>query len=146
MAKLAYTVSQAGLEVPALIGVDGQMTTALVAAGRPVPPPVMVRALLDSGSSVTAIAPWVFQRLNLSSRGRASTLTAAGQVGTNLFHVSLTILPLGQLIGPTFTLPAVWASELSVVLPDADVLIGLNVLLECKLLLDGPARAFFLEF
>jgi hypothetical protein len=31
-------------------------------------------------------------------------------------------------------------------IPGVDVLIGLDVLLDCKLLLDGPARSFTLEF
>jgi hypothetical protein len=36
--------------------------------------------------------------------------------------------------------------ELPALLPGADVLIGLDVLLTCKLILDGPARQFTLEF
>ena len=46
---------------------------------------------------------------------------------------------------PMLTHPGVRVSELAVSLPDADVLIGLNVLLDGRLLLDGPARQFTLE-
>jgi hypothetical protein len=31
-------------------------------------------------------------------------------------------------------------------IPGVEVLIGLDILLDCKLLLDGPARQFTLEF
>jgi hypothetical protein len=37
-------------------------------------------------------------------------------------------------------------TELAAQLPDADVLIGLDVLLTCKLILDGPGRTFTLDF
>jgi hypothetical protein len=37
-------------------------------------------------------------------------------------------------------------SELPTVLPDADVLVGLDVLLQLKFLLDGPAGQFTLDF
>jgi hypothetical protein len=35
---------------------------------------------------------------------------------------------------------------LPTVLPNLDVLVGLDVLLECKLILEGPVRKFTLEF
>ena len=37
-------------------------------------------------------------------------------------------------------------SELSASLPDADVLIGLDLLLEGKLFLNGPIRQFTLDY
>jgi hypothetical protein len=37
-------------------------------------------------------------------------------------------------------------SELTATLPDADVLVGLDVRLGCRLLLDGPGRQFTLDF
>jgi hypothetical protein len=37
-------------------------------------------------------------------------------------------------------------SELTTTLPNIDMLIGMDILLDCKLLLDGPARRFVLEF
>ncbi len=37
-------------------------------------------------------------------------------------------------------------TELPAPLPDADVLVGLDLLLDCKLVLDGPGRWFTLEF
>jgi hypothetical protein len=144
MPKFTYAVSQAGLEVPVLVGLDGQHTSDLVAAGKPVPAPVLVRGLLDSGSNMTAMAPWVAQKLRLASMASASTYTAGGPAAVQLFHVSITILPPSQQSG-LITLPSVWVSELPVALPDADVLVGLNVLLQAKLWLDGPARSFSLD-
>src|SRR5256885_5533256 len=55
MPKLSYSVSQAGLEVPVLIGLDGQEITDLLAAGQSVPAPILIRGLLDTGSDVAAV-------------------------------------------------------------------------------------------
>ena len=85
MPTLNYAVSQAGLEVPVLLGVDGQQTIDLLAAGQPVPPPVLARGLLDTGSDVAAVAPWILRKLAISSKAKASTHTAGGQVPVQLF-------------------------------------------------------------
>jgi hypothetical protein len=37
-------------------------------------------------------------------------------------------------------------TELATLLPDTDILIGLDVVLTCKLVVDGPGRSFTLEF
>lgn len=145
MAKLKYAVSQAGPEVPILIGLDGAQTSALVAAGQAVPAPVQARGLLDIGSTVSANAPWIFGQLGLLSKGVGSSYTAGGQIAVQLYHVSLSILP-SRKTTPTMTFPTVWARALAVSLPDADVLVGLNVLLQGKLTLDGPRRTFSLQF
>jgi hypothetical protein len=52
----------------------------------------------------------------------------------------------GQAVRVWLTWPDLLVTELTTVLPDADDLIGLDVLLQCKLHLDGPARQFTLEF
>jgi len=54
MARLTFPVSRDGLIVPVWIGLSGQETTTLLAAGHAVPPPLKVRGLLDTGSDVTA--------------------------------------------------------------------------------------------
>jgi hypothetical protein len=106
----------------------------------------LVRALLDTGSTVTAVAPVVLRKLGATSKGQALTHTASGQSQVQLYHVSITILESSHAGGQAFTLPSVWATELSVTLPDADVLIGLNVLRHFETLLDGPGGAFSVDF
>ena len=51
-----------------------------------------------------------------------------------------------QTVRTWLTLPDLLVTELMITLPDADVLIGLDVPLKIKLLLDGPARSFTLDF
>jgi hypothetical protein len=47
--------------------------------------------------------------------------------------------------GPLLMYPSLLVMELPFSLPTADVLISLDILLGCKLFLDGPARQFTLE-
>jgi hypothetical protein len=146
MAQLTFAVTRAGLAVPVWIGLAGQTTAALAAAGRPIPAPVRASGLLDCGTDVTAVAPWILQQLGVSVITTTSTHTAGGQVTVNLARVSLGITDPSQPAGaPWLTQPNLLVTELVTTLPDADVLIGLDVLLECKLVLDGPARRFTLE-
>jgi hypothetical protein len=147
MAQITFPVTAAGLAVPVWIGLNGQAAAALVAAGTPVTRPVGARGLLDTGSDATAIAPWILQQLAVPVVNTISTHTAAGQVQVRLYRVSLGITDPSQPAGaPWLTLPDLLVTELMVTLPDTDVLVGLDVLLQCKLILEGPARRFTLEF
>src|SRR5262245_4912373 len=147
MSRLTFAVTSAGLAVPVWIGLDGQRSASLVAAGQQPPAPVQARGLLDTGSDTTAVAAWILQRLARSVATTTSTHTAGGVVNVNLYRVSLGITDPGQPTGaPWLTEPDLLVMELATTLPDTDVLIGLDVLMGCKLLLDGPARQFLLEF
>jgi hypothetical protein len=146
MPRLTFPVTVAGRAAPVWIGLDGKTCSALIAAGRPIPPPVPGRGLLDTGSDLTAVAPWVLQRLALPAAATTVTHTPGGQVRVNLYEISLGITDPNQLGGQWITHPNLLVTELASVLADADLLIGLDVILDCKLLLDGPGRMFSLEF
>ena len=146
MPQLTFPVVGAGLAVPVWIGLDGKSTAALRAAGQPIPPPVRARALLDTCSDLTAVAGWVLRKLATPPVNTATTLTAGGNVTVNLYEVSLSIEGPGQSGTFLMTRSDLTVSELSVPLPDADVLIGLDLLLEGKLFLNGPSRQFTLDY
>jgi hypothetical protein len=147
MPQLTFPVTKAGLAVPVWIGSEGCIVEALKDAGRDIPVPVGARGLIDTASTVTAVAPWILQRLAVSPAGKSSTHTAGGQVEVQLYRVSLGITDPTQPPGsPWLTRTDLMVTELATELPDAAVLIGLDVLLTCKFLLDGPAKQFTLEF
>lgn len=146
MPSLTFPVTPDGLAVPVWIGLSGKAMVSLRAAGQAIPAPLMARGLLDTGSTVTAIAKWVFQGLSIPVAGTGMTQTAAGPVAVNLYEVSLGITDPNLPGAPMLTCPDLLASELAAGLPDVDVLVGLDVLLGCRLTLDGPARWFTLEF
>ena len=124
MPQLTFPVTRVGLSAPVWIGLDGKTTTALVTAGQPVAAPVQARGLVDTGSDVSVVASWVLQR----------------------YEVSLSITDPGQAGSPWLTQPDLVVMELPASLPDVDVLIGLDVLLNCRFLLDGPGRQLTFDF
>jgi hypothetical protein len=143
---MTYAVTGAGLAVPVWVGLDGKTTAARYAAGRPIATPVRLRGLVDTCSDLTAVAPWVFQQLAIAPASSATTHTAAGPVAVRLYEVSLSIDDPGQSGQFLLTQPDLVVMELSAVLPDADVLIGLDLLLRGEMLLQGPAQQFTLDF
>jgi hypothetical protein len=59
--------------------------------------------------------------------------------------VSLSILDTKQSNQPWLTLPVLEVMEMPSAL-NCDVLIGMDILLGCRLLVDGPASQFTFEF
>lgn len=146
MAVLNLPVSTAGLSVPVFVGLSQPAMIALQAAGRPIPPPVQARGLLDTGSNVTAVAAWIVQQLQIPLAITTFTHTAAGRMPVNVFEISLSITDPLLAGSPWLTSPHLRAMELMAALPDTDVIVGLDVLLDVRLILDGPSRQFSLEF
>jgi hypothetical protein len=146
VALLRFPVAQAGLALPAYVGVDRQTAVAHLAASRLVPPVVPTRGLVDTASDLTAVAPWALQQLNVPVIHTIATQTAAGAVQVDVYSVSLSITDPNRAGSPMLTVPFLLVTALAATLPDADVLVGLNLLLQYKLVLDGPSKEFTLEF
>ena len=145
MSHATFKVTVAGLEVPTLIGLDGSTTVDLHSAGKPIPPPLKVKGLLDTGSNVTAVDKSVLTSLGILGFHQTATHTITGTVPVNLYKISLSIID-DTGTGVCFTKPDLTVMELAIVIPGVDALIGLDILLDCRFLLDGPARHFTLEF
>jgi hypothetical protein len=143
MAQLRFKVTRVGLEVPVWVGLINESTNDLVAAGQPVPAPIQGRGLLDTGSDLTAVESSILVRLGAPYVGFTTTQTASGSVQVPLYRVSLGITDPSQPPGsPWVTQADLLVTKLATALPDLDVLVGLDVLLECTLVLDGRAREF----
>jgi hypothetical protein len=91
-----------------------------------------------------ALPVWV--GLARSSVLTTSTHTAAGRIWVNLYEVGLAINDPSLSASSWLAEPYLLVMELSTVLPDADVIVGLDVLLNLNLHLDGPGRKFTLYF
>jgi hypothetical protein len=141
-----FPVSADGLLVDVVVGLSGTDLSKLIAAGQPVPAPVRVTGIIDTGTDVTSIASPMLKQLKLSPIRQVKSHTAAGLLATRLYQVSLSLLPHGNGHGHTLVQPQLIVMEMSTIGGKIDVLIGLDILLNCKLLLDGPARQFHLEF
>jgi hypothetical protein len=146
MPKLEFPVLSEGLLVDVLIGLDGATTTALVAAGQALAAPIRARGEIDTGCNVTAISAALLRRLGVPVQFRSTSQTASGSVAVDVFKVSLGVRDLGDPTGLELVESTLPVMELTTPLGTVEVLIGLNFLLGCKFLLDGPALKFSLEF
>ena len=145
MPRLDFPVLADGLLVDVLIGLDGETTAALFAAGQPIAGPIHARGELDTGSNVTAVSAAILQRLGVPLQYQTTTQTAGGLVAANVFEVSVGIRDFADPTGPELLESTLLVMELTASLGPVEVLIGLNFLLACRFLLDGPARRFSLE-
>ncbi|MGH7170297.1 MAG: hypothetical protein ACRELG_08490 [Gemmataceae bacterium] len=76
----------------------------------------------------------------------ATTQTVSGPAHVDLFEVSVNVLDLSHPSGPKLIFPTLRIMEPPNPMTNFDVLIGLDVLLTARLLLDGPRREFTLDF
>jgi hypothetical protein len=146
MHQLTFPLQRNELKLTAVVGLHHQAMRDRLAAGLPLLSPVWTTGLIDTGSTVSCIAADVVHKLGLPPAGQSTTRTAHGSVPVRLFRVSLSIPPAGNLPGPMLMRSDLLVMELIDPPPDVEVLIGLDILLDCRLLLDGPARQFTLEF
>jgi len=142
MPHLTYSICPDGFALTVLVGLNGKDTTDLVNAGQVVPSPVSVRAIIDSGSDVTCLATRVAQQLSLVAVAGVNTQTLRGSLNAKLYEVSLSIPRTGNLTGPLLVLEQLHVMELVQQLPDIELLIGKDVLLQCLLIIDGPRGEF----
>src|SRR5205823_6463261 len=117
----------------------------LVTAGGPIPASIPGKGLLDTGTDVSAVAATILQQMALPVHSQRTTQGIAGSVSVRLFKVTLFILNTRQRHLPWLDKPDLVVIEMPSVMP-VDALIGLDVLLGCKLFLDGPGGWFSLEF
>lgn len=145
MSQLTFPITLDGRSVDVLVNLDGATLRSLQAFGRPLPASVPARGLIDTGSDVSCVAPALLQQLGIPVHSHGTTQGIGGMIPVRLFNATLFILDRGQLHLPWLAQPDLLVMELPSTLP-VEVLIGMDILLNCKMLVDGPARQFTLEF
>jgi hypothetical protein len=144
MPQLTYPCDATGLWVDVRVNLDGTTLQSLHAAGRPIPNSIQVRGLIDTGSDVSAVAPSILQQFGIAMHAHGTTQAIGGNIPIRLFNVTLLLLDASQPQLPWLVRPDLLVMELPGGAP-VDVIVGLDVLQECKLYLDGPGRQFTLE-
>ncbi len=145
MPQLTFPITSVGLCVDVKVNLDGATLGALHSAGRPMPASIQVKGLIDTGSDVSAVAPSILQQLAVPVHSQRTTLGIGGNMLVRLFNAALFIFDSHQYHLPWLAQPNLLVMELPSGLP-FEVLIGMDVLLSCKMVADGPVRQFMLEF
>jgi hypothetical protein len=146
MPRLTFPADPRGLKVDVVVGLGGAATTLLVNQGQPIPAPVRAQGLIDTGSTVTGVARAIVQRLALPRYVRTNTQTASGSALVGLYVVSLGIQDFALPAGPKLVEPTLVVMELPSAISGVDVLVGLDVLMKCQMILNGPAQQLILDF
>jgi hypothetical protein len=145
MQQLTFPITSAGLVLDVLVNVEAAVLLSLRAAGQPCPP-IATKGEIDTASNVSGVSPAIVNQLGLTPVGPPTTTTGiGGPVTVQLYRVSLHLRDAADPNRPMFTLPSLLAMELPPG-PPCDVLVGMDVLLGLKLIVDGPGRQFSLEF
>jgi hypothetical protein len=138
-------LTPAGCELGVIVGVSRQRADALRSAGRPIPDLQLVRMIIDTGATASAIDEKVVKHLGLSPTGITQILTPSTKgvsVACANYDVFLAIDHAKYPLVHT-TLPMI-ASNFSG--QNIQGLIGCDVLQQCLFILDGAAGNFTLAF
>ncbi len=131
--------------VDLFVGVSKAREGALKLASQPVPAPMRVRGLVDTGASGVCIDPSVITTLGLVPTGASTcyspTTGAKGEI-KNTYDIALYLVHSSGHFLPS----AVPAIESVLAVQGFEVLIGRDILSNCLLVYDGPNGTFALAF
>lgn len=148
MPHFTLQISPGGPILTAVVTVSQPKAAALQAAQQPLPQPVSIRALVDTGASCTCIDPSVLQSLQLTPTGSASMhtpTTGAIPAAADQYDVGLAIFAATNQV-PLFlaTVPVIAAQLLQA--QGIHALIGRDILQQCVLHYNGAIGTFTLAF
>jgi Aspartyl protease len=112
MLQLIFPIAPSGLLVPVFVGLDSRSMIARLNANLPVPAPLMLQGIIDTGSDVTALRSSILQKLGVSTGQKKTAQTASGPISVNLVEISLSIVGPIRAASPMFSDPNVLAMEL----------------------------------
>lgn len=150
MPHFTLQITQQGALLTAFIGVSQGREAALQQAGQPVPKAVQVRALVDTGASITAVDPSVLKdQLSLAATGSTTVntpSTGSQPMVADQYDVSLIVPAATVHQAPLYvnTLPVICAEILAS--QGFHALIGRDVLAQCVLSYNGSMGWFTLAY
>jgi hypothetical protein len=145
MRRLQGKLDRDGAVVNVLVAISAAKEAFLKQQGHPVPAPFATTALIDSGASQTVVAPFVVAYLKLAQTGTAEVLVVSksGAAAEESFPVYDLAVSLQAHPGFSRKVEAVsaWPATSGV-----SLLIGRDILDQCRFLFDGVKRRFTLWY
>lgn len=145
MPHLTTRISATGPLLDLEIGVSEIRAKALAKSGKPIPKPVQIQGLIDTGASISAVDKEALNKLELDPTGTVGGLTPSSSGKHHKFRqfdVSL------KLIHTSFTkkIDPLAVVECELEAQGIQALIGRDILSECLLVYDGVDDTFALAF
>jgi hypothetical protein len=141
-------VGSTGPMLRALIGVSSAREHALLKAKRPIPAPVLVQALVDTGASCTCVDSAVLKGLGLPPTGKimmATPSTGAAPHTTDQYDVAL-VIPGADAGALPYMHGTLAVAECDLAAQGLQALIGRDVLKDCVFHYNGSIASFTLAF
>jgi hypothetical protein len=146
MPHLTLPISPGGPLIDILVGVSVPRQEALLNAGLPVPPPLPVRALIDTGASCSSIDPSILTALEVTSTGSVPVFTPSTKPGHPHIACEFDVSILLSHPKLDWQYQAVRVIESELAHQGFTALIGRDILKECLFSYDGPTDLFTLAF
>jgi hypothetical protein len=144
MTDLTLPIQPGGLLLDVLIGLNAVLTQDLLDAGLPLVRPVKVTAFIDTGADLNGISTRLVQTLQLPVVHTLQITTAGGMSALSCYEISLSILNATGT-GIVFAIPNLFVTGMPTPPAGMEALVGLDIVLQCVLIIDGPNRQFTLR-
>lgn len=135
-----------GPTVRIAVGASRPRIAALHRLGQAVPQPRLIRALLDTGASCTAIDSNVLRSLDLTPTGTVAIHTPSSSGSghrCDQYDVSIVLINAPDVHVMSFTIPVI---ECDLTAQGIEALIGRDLLDRCLLIYNGPVGVLSLSY
>jgi hypothetical protein len=144
MPQITFPFDLSGMFVDVMIAPSGGVLTAMKNAGKPFPSPVWGKAMIDTGTNVSAVSIAILESLGIQPESEVETRGIGGEMDVGYYEVSLTIM--NRATGSQIEYAPPDVKVIGIDVPDIDALIGLDLLIGCRMMFDGPGGEFSLHF
>jgi hypothetical protein len=146
--NLTHPIDTDGALVDIEVGWARSRARAARQAGRPIPPAIQVRALIDTGAETSCLHSTYVQQLDLPLGGlvMANVPALGGPTFASEHDASLTVLHPSGNPRLNLVLFDVLVLDLDLGALGYQALLGRDMLAWCRLLYDGPAGRFKLRY
>jgi hypothetical protein len=131
------------------VGVGRTIRQSLLTAHRPIPQPITVEALIDTGADVSCIDTTALSRIALQRRRAFLRVNAPGATGwpyLPAYFAGLTVLHPSGRAGDHLSIPDILVVDVALGLPGCGLLLGRDALAYCRLDYDGRTGKFMLDY
>jgi hypothetical protein len=148
MPRLSGLLEPEGALVAVAVGLSRSEVQRLRNAARPIPAPVSLRALLDTGAECSCVDPQAVATLALplANIGLANIPAVGGLTPTAEYEASLTIVHPATDPRLNLVIGGILLAEVPLAPLGYEVLIGRDVLERCRFLYNGPGGRFRLTY
>ncbi len=149
MTILRGTVGLAGPIVQVEVSVGRTVRRSLLALHRPIPQPIAVAALIDTGADVSCLDSQALTRIALQRQRAFLRVNAPGASGwpyLPAYFAGLTVLhPSGRRTA-NLAIPDILVADVALGMTGCELLLGRDALANCRLDYDGRAGTFVLDY